>query len=303
MRTGTAHIAIFIACCFFLTVGVIPASASDGLTSQVIGGAIARGMSAEMVALLLLLPLVATLVSVMHYVLGISGYGIFMPTMMAVVMTSTGVAGGLLLFAGILAISLLSNLGLKKLKLHFWPARSMGLMLISVVVFGLVVASSYLQVLDIRDMSIYPVLFMILLAEEFTRTQLAKSKKEAVSLTIGTLILAILGAVILKNVEVQKIVLDFPEVTILLVMVINILVGNYKGIRLTEIKRFKGAIRKKWITEIVNIFFLVLTAMWDTLTLRSKKRHWQLLIQLLHSHNYARRVEATVQKNTLTMFL
>jgi len=39
--------------------------------------------------------------------------------------------------------------------------------------------------------------------------------------------------------------LDNPMVTILIVVVVNIMVGNYKGIRLTEIKRFKNAIRRK----------------------------------------------------------
>jgi len=228
MKNATAHIAVWLLIIFCLSFGATPVLASSGLV---------RGVSSETVALLLLLPLVATLVSVMHYVLGISGYGIFMPTMMAVVMMSTGVVGGLILFASILGISILSNLILKKLKLHFWPARSMGLMMISVVVIGLM---NFL-----KDISVYSVLFMILLAEEFVRTQLAKSKKEAISLTVGTLVLAMVGAIILNARGIQKMVLDNPMVTILIVVVVNIMVGNYKGIRLTEIKRFKNAIRRK----------------------------------------------------------
>lgn len=226
MKLATAQLAILFACVFRLTFGVISAGAIEGLE-----------VSQETNALLLMLPLVATLVSVMHYVLGISGYGIFMPTMMAVVMMSTGVGGGLILFAGILAVSVLSNLVLKKLRLHFWPARSMGLMMISLVVIGMMKI--------FKNISIYPVLFMILLSEEFVRTQLSKSKKEAVALTVGTLVLAIAGAVVLKANGVQRLVLEYPEITILIVVVVNILVGNYKGIRLTEIKRFKNAIRKK----------------------------------------------------------
>jgi len=121
----------------------------------------------------------------------------------------------------------------------------MGLMMISLVVFGLMVGLTYLKIVEIQNLSIYPILFMILLAEEFTRTQLAKSKKEAVSLTLGTLILAIFGAIILKMSEIQNLVLQNSEITVLVVVVINIVVGNYKGIRLMEIKRFKNAIRKK----------------------------------------------------------
>ena len=90
-----------------------------------------RGVSQETIALLLLLPLVATLVSVFHYVLGWSGYGIFMPTMIAVTLLATGIPGGLFLFGVILLVSLLCNKILKKFKLHFWPARSINLMFIS----------------------------------------------------------------------------------------------------------------------------------------------------------------------------
>ncbi|MDD2225389.1 MAG: 7TM domain-containing protein, partial [Candidatus Shapirobacteria bacterium] len=84
--------------------------------------AIDRGVSTNTIVLLLLLPLIATLVSFLHYVVGLSGYGIFMPTMIAVAFLSTGFFGGLLLFALILAISLLGNMILKKFKIHFWPA-------------------------------------------------------------------------------------------------------------------------------------------------------------------------------------
>ena len=203
-----------------------------------------RGVSQETIALLLLLPLVATLVSVFHYVLGWSGYGIFMPTMIAVTLLATGIPGGLFLFGVILLVSLLCNKILKKFKLHFWPARSINLMFISITVFVLMAVSSYLNLFDIKRITIFPVLFMILLVEEFVRTQLVRSRTEANKLTLGTLFLAILGAVVMSFGQIKDWVFLNPDLTILLVIVINIVVGNYKGIRLTEIKRFKKAIRK-----------------------------------------------------------
>ena len=207
--------------------------------------AIERGIEPNLIVLLLLLPLVATLVSVLHYVFGLSGYGIFMPTMIAVTFLATGIFGGLLLFGMILMISLFGGLLLRKLKLHFWPARSINLMLISVGTFGLMLVSSSVQIIDISKISIFPVLFMIMLCEEFVRTQLVKSKKEAQKLTFGTIVLAIIGAVTMKIPEVQRMVILYPEGVILLVLVVNLAVGNYTGIRFSEVRRFKKAIRKK----------------------------------------------------------
>jgi len=213
--------------------------------SYLISEAVSKGVPENTVALLLLLPLVATLVSVIHYVIGFSGYGIFMPTMMAVALLATGVGSGLILFLVILVITLLSNLLVKKLKLHFWPARSITLLFVSLGTFGVMVLTSFIKIVDVSKISIFPILFMILLTEEFARTQLIKSKKEAVSLTAGTLVLAVVGAMIMGVEGIEGMVLKRAEIVILIVVVINVLVGRYGGIRLTEIKRFKGAIRKK----------------------------------------------------------
>lgn len=209
------------------------------------GWAINKGVSTNTLVLLLLLPLVATLVSFLHYVVGLSGYGIFMPTMIAVAFLATGVFGGLLLFALILIVSLLSSLLLRKLKLHFWPARAIGLMLISIGTFLLMVLSSFVSWIDISQISIFPILFMILLAEEFSRTQLAKSEKEAKKLMVGTIVLAVVGAVTMNFTWIQKVALNYPDLLVVLVLVVNLLVGNYSGIRWMEISRFKKAIREK----------------------------------------------------------
>ncbi len=205
--------------------------------------AVDNGVSAATIVLLLLLPLLATMVSVLHYVFGLVGYGIFMPTMIAVTFLATGIFGGLLLFALIVLITLVGSLVLRKLKLHFWPSRAINLMFITVGVFGLMVVSTYFEVIDISKISIFPVLFMIMLAEEFVRTQLTRSRKEAKRLIIGTLVLAITGAIMMNVRGVQEWVLLHPEAVVVIVVAINLLVGSYTGLRVAEVDRFKKAIR------------------------------------------------------------
>lgn len=238
---------LIIAIMGMVNAGLVEATSWNGLNTVRIGIEVAesRGVETNTIVMLLLLPLVATVVSVLHYIVGVSGYGIFMPTMMAVAMLATGIPGGLLLYSVILAITLASNSVLKKLKLHFWPSRSITLMVTSVGTFGLMLATSYLEMIDISQISIFPILFMILLVEEFVRTQLAKSKGEAINLTLGTILLAIVGALGMSMEVVKNWVIMNPEITLLVVIVVNLLVGNYTGIRLLEIKRFKKAIRKK----------------------------------------------------------
>lgn len=205
--------------------------------------AVDRGVSAGTIVLIFLLPLIATIVSILHYVVGLTGYGIFTPTMMAVTFLNTGIVGGLVLFLVILGMSLLGRMLTHRLKIHYWPSRSINLLFVCMVIAILMFVSSYLSFLDISQISIFPILFMIMLAEDFVRTQLAKSKKEAKKLTIGTLLLSIMGAVVMNISFVQEKVLLYPELSILVVFLINLWVGSYKGIRLSEFKRFKKAIR------------------------------------------------------------
>ena len=210
-----------------------------------IGWAVTRGISTNTLVLLLLLPLVATLVSSLHYVVGLSGYGIFMPTMVAVTFLATGIPGGLVLFGVVLLLSLLSKSILRRLKLHFWPARSIGLIIISIGTFIFMVWSSAFSGIDISQVSIFPILFMILLAEEFTRTQLLKSKKEAKKLMLGTIVLAVAGATIMNWVWMQNLVLEYPDLILVLILIDKLAVGNYSGIRWSEIASFKKGIREQ----------------------------------------------------------
>ena len=86
---------------------------------------------------------------------------------------------------------------------------------------------------------------MIMLSEEFVRTQLVKSKAEAVKLTVGTLVLAIFGGVIMRLWWVREATLLYPELMIVLMTAINWWIGNYRGMRLVEIGRFGKAIRSE----------------------------------------------------------
>ena len=85
---------------------------------------------------------------------------------------------------------------------------------------------------------------MILLVEEFVHTQLVKSKGEAKRLILGTLVLAIIGAEVMSIAGIQNWVLAHPYLTILLIVIANIIIGNYRGMRLIEIGRFGKAIRR-----------------------------------------------------------
>ena len=205
--------------------------------------AVERGVSANTVVLLLVLPLVASLVAFLHYIMGITGYGIFTPAMMAVAFLAAGVPGGLALFATILVITTIAMIYLRKIRLHYWPRRALVLLAVCLGTGTVMVLSSWWGFLNLAGLSIFPVLILILVTEGFVRTQLAKSRREARRLAVGTLLLSLLGAAVMGWQRVQSLVLLYPETVILITITVNVLAGRYHGIRLSEIKRFKGGLR------------------------------------------------------------
>lgn len=193
---------------------------------------------------LLLLPVVATIVSILHYVVGVSGYGTYMPTMVAVGFLATGIFGGILLFAVIFGISLLGNRLIKKMRLHYWPGRSINLIFISVGVWLILKLASGIVLFDVSRLSIFPIMFMIVLSEEFVKVQLSKSKREAKELLLGTILLSMVGAAIMGTEWVRGFVQKFPALLLVVTVLINIWVGRYAGMRMMEYKRFRRAIRE-----------------------------------------------------------
>ena len=206
--------------------------------------AVAQGVPANTIVLILLLPLIGAFVGFSQYFIGLSGFGIFTPAAIAITFLSTGILGGLILFAVILIATVLSGEIFKKVHLFYWPRRAITLMAISLITFFFFLLSPSLGLLDLTQISIFPVLFLILLSEEFTRTQLGKSKRSAISLTVGTLIISILCASLMGWESLQRFILLNPELSFLSVLAINIFIGKYSGWRLLEYGRFKSLLEK-----------------------------------------------------------
>jgi hypothetical protein len=120
----------------------------------------------------------------------------------------------------------------------------MALLLLVVVlgILGILFAAPIIREPSLSSVSIFPVLMLVLLAEDFSKVQLGKSAKTAIHLTTETLILALVSYIFLTFKPVQEIALLHPEEFILSVFVFDLLVGRYIGLRLIELWRFRKLI-------------------------------------------------------------
>lgn len=201
------------------------------------------GMPVETVTLLLLLPLVAVIIAASRHLIGLRGFGIFLPAALTFVFTTIGPLVGIGLFLVIVALSTGTRLLLRrlKIKLQYLPRMSLILWAVVLGVMAILFLIPYLPVR--QSISIFPVLILILLAEDFNRVQLGKSARVAVSLTSETVVLALISYLVLQSRTLQNFALSDPEIFLILILVVNIFLGRYSGLRVIEFWRFRRLLK------------------------------------------------------------
>lgn len=206
-----------------------------------IRGATNAGVPDTTIVLLLLLPAIAMIIAAARHFIGLRGFGIFLPAALSVVFVATGPLVGIGLFLVIVFISTATRLTLRKVKirLQYLPRMALILWFVSLAVLGILFLAPIVRVTNLTSVSIFPVLILALLAEDFIRVQIGKSVKTAITLTSETLILALLSYLFLTLRVVREFAILNPEVLLGSVFVIDFILGKYVGLRLLEIYRFR----------------------------------------------------------------
>ncbi len=210
---------------------------------SVIAQAIANGISEETIVLLLLLPLVASIVAAARHLIGFRGFGILIPTLIAVTFVATGIITGISIFLVILVLATLSRRILRKLRLHYLPRMALFIWFITLGILGLMVIFSYLGVSQLGVVSIFPIVILILLAEEFIAVQIRKSLREAARLIMETIVIALAGYFIFSFHWLRELALTYPLLVILTPLILDIWLGRFTGLRLIEYRRFKKLLK------------------------------------------------------------
>lgn len=206
--------------------------------------AVDQGVPANVLVLILLFPVVASLIATSRHIIGLQGFGVYIPAVLAVALLSTGIITGIFLFIVILISASIGRTIFKKFKLQYLPRTALVLWLVALTVFSLLLVSPQLIQFEINlaALSIFPILVLILLSENFIEAQLAGTRSRAIELTIETVLLAVLSTIFMRAEIVQRFVIIYPELTIITVLAIDILVGRFKGLRLAEYLRFRPII-------------------------------------------------------------
>jgi PKD repeat protein len=197
-----------------------------------------QGVPINSISLILMLPVIATILSFSRQVIGMKAFGLVTPAMTTLSFLVMGLPYGLIIFLSILISGTLTRLAMRKLHLLYLPRMALvltGVSLAILLVFGLGVATNNTA---LASFSIFPILILTLLAEEFIALQFKSGAKKALTVTAWTLALAIGCYFIVSWQIVRTLFVSYPEI-VLLAIPINVLLGRWTGLRLTEYLRFR----------------------------------------------------------------
>lgn len=201
-----------------------------------------RGVPINSITLVLMLPVIATILSLSRQIIGIKAFGLVTPAMTTLSFLVMGLEYGLLVFMAILIAGTATRLVLRTFHLLYLPRMALVLTVVSLAILGLFGLGAVMGTRTLASFSIFPILILTLLAEEFIALQFQSGAKRAFVVTAWTLLLSIAGYFIVSWELLRTVILSYPEV-VLLAIPINILIGRWSGLRLTEYFRFRKLLR------------------------------------------------------------
>ena len=193
----------------------------------------------SVLVIILLTPLAAMLITIFRNAIGIQTFGTFLPMLIAMSFLSTGFLFGALLFIIVIASTGLFHYPLGKLGLLTLPKLAIILTTVEAVFLSLIYLGFKWDIALLLKASLFPVVILTFATERFIKTSSEKGFAKAFLLALKTLLVSLFCYVIYKSIVFAYIFLVFPEL-ILCIIAVNLSLGTWIGLRMSEIVRFKS---------------------------------------------------------------
>lgn len=192
---------------------------------------------ADILNLLILLPLGAFLVVLFRNVIGLKTYGVFLPVLVCLAFIQTGFVEGMILFTTIVLVVALVSFPLERWGIQY--TSKISLMLIAVVIsvlagIKILTATGWLSA---SAPLFFPIIILTVISERLAKKIEEDGVNKALGLYVQTLIVTMFAFFVLSSAAIQHFVMTFPE-SILALIGLNLLLGKWIGIRVTEYHRF-----------------------------------------------------------------
>jgi len=211
--------------------------------SPIVGYFVHQGVPLVTAILLLMFPIIATMIAFLRQVVGIKAFGIYTPSIIIFAFFATGIKYGVALFVSVILVGMAVRFILKRFRMLYLPRIAITLSTVALAMLLMLALGGSLQRTGLAAVSIFPLLIMITLVEKFIATQIEKGNKTAFYLALETLVISIAGYYLLKWGFLVRLVVAYPWI-ILLTIPINIILGKWTGLRISEYLRFREVFKR-----------------------------------------------------------
>lgn len=201
------------------------------------------GIPLDLLRILIMLPLGATVTVIFRNVVGLRVFGTFLPALIAVACRGTGLLWGLFGFALVLTLVGLIRMVLDRMNLLHTPKLAVMLTLVILAMIGLSAAAVSFGMAELAYLSLFPIAVTTLTTERFAITVQEEGWREAILISTQTILVVAACYLIMESVALQSVFLAFPEL-VLMVLAVDLWLGRWMGLRLTEYGRFQAVLAR-----------------------------------------------------------
>lgn len=194
----------------------------------------------HLIELILLLPIIATIVAFVRQIIGIKMFGAYAPIITTYAFLELGLPQGLVISLIIFLASIILKYLTRKLSIHYLPRMSILLTLVSLIVLSLLPLFKYFNL----PLSPLPIIMLITLSDIYLTSQIQKGYKKAGTLYLETVIVSSIIFMLVSWTSFRSFLMAYPELIIIAVG-IDIIIGKWTGLRITEFYRFKSVIKDR----------------------------------------------------------
>lgn len=206
------------------------------------------GMTEQMLIMLLYIPVIATLINFTRYVVGFKTLGIYAPMILAYAYIFTGIRFGLLITAAVIAGTLITYTMLKRVRMHYISRISVNYILVAffiVLIISINEISPVTITTENHNVATIPplgVILIVTLSDFFIKQYVKKDLSSSLRALAETVVIGVAGWALLRLPFLQVFILQNLWIQPLL-LVANIALGKYTGIRFKEFFRFQRVMK------------------------------------------------------------
>lgn len=187
---------------------------------------------------LLLIPMGALVVVLLRIYVGVKTSGTFMPILIALAFIQTTLIAGLVIFLAVVSAGLWIRSYLSHLNLLLVARISAVIILVVFLMAAISVASYKIGIDQALSVTLFPTIILSWTIERMSILWEEEGPREVVSQGLGSLLVAVIAYLMMTNSLIEHLTFNFPELIIALLGGI-ILIGQYRGYRLSELYRFR----------------------------------------------------------------